>query len=332
MPHKHNADRRHRIGKMKFKVMNWAEYEAGLCRRCSLTVWVTPEALLGWAAPRRKTRGGQPRYSDLAIETTLMLGMVFGLRLRQSEGLLRSVLDMMGLDLSVPDHTTLSRRARTWKPSGRSNDRQHVAGGSIHVLVDSTGLKIYGAGQWLEEKHGAKSRRGWRKLHLAVDADSGEVIAHSLTDQETGDASQLEPLLDQINEEIGQFTADGAYDGYPTYDAVLRHSAGAKVVIPPRSNAVERPSAQSCCQRDDHIASMQIDGRLKWQTSTGYGKRALAETAMGRYKGVIGPRLRARSFLAQQTEAAIGVTILNRMLACGRPKSVRCEVSAEATK
>lgn len=237
-----------------------------------------------------------------------MLGMVFGLRLRQSEGLLRSVLDIMGLDLSVPDHTTLSRRARTWKPSGRSNDRQHVAGGSIHVLVDSTGLKIYGAGQWLEEKHGAKSRRGWRKLHLAVDADSGEVIAHSLTDQETGDASQLEPLLDQINEEIGQFTADGAYDGYPTYDAVLRHSAGAKVVIPPRSNSVERPSAQSCCQRDDHIASMQIDGRLKWQTSTGYGKRALAETSMGRYKGVIGQRLRARSFLAQQTEAAIGVT------------------------
>jgi IS5 family transposase len=121
----------------------------------------------------------------------------------------------MGLDLPVPDHTTLSRRARTWKPSARSNDRQHVADGPIHVLVDSTGLKIYGAGQWLEEKHGAKSRRGWRKLHLAVDADSGEIIAHSLTDQETGDASQLEPLLDQIDDEIGQFTADGAYDGAP---------------------------------------------------------------------------------------------------------------------
>jgi hypothetical protein len=134
-----------------------------------------------------------------------------------------------------------------------------VAGGPIDVLVDSTGLKIYGSGQWLEEKHGAKSRRGWRKLHLAVDADSGEIIAHSLTDQKTGDASQLEPLLDQINDEIDQFTADGADDGAPTYDAVLRHSAGAKVVIPPRSNAVERPIAQTCRQRDDHIASMQIE-------------------------------------------------------------------------
>ncbi len=332
MPHKHNAARRHHIGKMKFKVTNWGEYEAGLRRRGSLTLWITPEALSGWAAPRRKTRGGQPRYSDLAIETTLMLGMVFGLRLRQSEGLLSSVLDMMALDLPVPDHTTLSWRARTWKPPARSNDRQHVADGPIHVLVDSTGLKIYGAGQWLEEKHGTKSRRSWRKLHLAVDAYSGEIIAHSLTHQETGDASELEPLLDQIDEEIGQFTADGAYDGYRTYDAVLRHSAAARVVIPPRSNAVERPNAQACCQRDHHIASMQVDGVLKWQASTGYGKRALVETAMGRYKGIIGPGLRARSFLAQQTEAAIGVAILNRMLACGRPKSVRCEASAGVTK
>lgn len=286
MPHKHNACRRHHIGKMKFKVTNWAEYEAGLRRRGSMTLWITPAALAGWAAPRRKTRGGQPRYYDLAIETTLMLGMVFGLRLRQSEGLLSSVLDMMVLDLPAPDHTTLSRRARTWKPSARSNDRQHVVDGPIHVLVDSTGLKVYGAGQWLEERHGAKSRRGWRKLHLAVDADSGEIIAHSLTDQEAGDASQLKPLLDQIDDEIGQLTADGAYDGTPTYDAVLRHRAGARVVIPPRSNAVERPNAQPCCQRDDHIASMQAGGRLKWQT-TGYGKRALVETAMGRYKGVI---------------------------------------------
>jgi transposase len=281
MPHKHNASRRHHIGKMKFKVTNWAEYEAGLRRRGSLTLWITPEALAGWAAPRRKTRGGQPLYSDLAIETTLMLGMVFGLRLRQSEGLLSSVLYMMALDLPVPDHTTLSRRARTWKPSARSTDRQHVPDGPIHVLVDSTGLKVFGTGQWLEEKHGTKSRRGWRKLHLAVDADSGEIIAHSLTDQEAGDTSQLKPLLDQIDDEIGQFTADGAYDGDPTYDAILRHSLGARVVIPPRSNAVERPNAQASCQRGGHISCIKIDRRLKWQASTGYGKRALVETAMG---------------------------------------------------
>ena len=154
MPHKHNAARRHHIGKMKFKVTNWAEYEAGFRRRGSLTLWITPEALSGWAAPRRKTRGGQPLYSDLAIETTLMLGMVFGLRLRQSEGLLSSVLEIMALDLPVPDHTTLSRRARTWKPTARGNDQQHVADGPIHVLVDSTGLKICGAAQCVEKSMG----------------------------------------------------------------------------------------------------------------------------------------------------------------------------------
>lgn len=113
MPYKHNAARRHRIGKMKFRLANWREYEAGLRRRGSLTLWITAEALSQWQAPKRTSRGGQPRYSDLAIETALTLGLVFGLRLRQTEGLLTSVLQMMGLGLAVPDHTTLSRRAST---------------------------------------------------------------------------------------------------------------------------------------------------------------------------------------------------------------------------
>jgi hypothetical protein len=156
MPHKHNAARRHHIAKMKFRVTNWPEYEAGLRRRGSLTLWVTPEALAGWRAPLRNTRGGQPRYSDLAIETTLMLGCAFGLRLRQTEGLMNSVLGLMGLEVPVPDHTTLSRRAQKWLPSKRR--QRAFPDGPLHVLVDSTGLKIYGAGQWLEEKHGARSR------------------------------------------------------------------------------------------------------------------------------------------------------------------------------
>ncbi|MCA0339881.1 MAG: IS5 family transposase, partial [Proteobacteria bacterium] len=178
MPFKHKAARRHRIGKMKFKVTNWPEYETGLRRRGGLTLWITPEALCSWQAPKRTTRGGQSRYSDLAIETTLTLGLVFGLRLRQTEGLLTSVLQLMGLGLAVPDHTTLSRRARTERPFDRRQGRSVSAEGPIHVLIDSTGLEVYGAGQWLEEKYGGRSRRGWRKLHLAIDADSGEIIAH----------------------------------------------------------------------------------------------------------------------------------------------------------
>ena len=327
MPFKHNACRRHHIGKMKFKVTNWSEYEAGLRHRGSLTLWMTPEALSSWSAPKRTTRGGQPRYSDLAIETALTLGLVFGLRLRQTEGFLASILQLMGLVLAVPDHSTLSHRAgKRQSPDRRQDDPGCVpAKGPIHVLIDSTGLQVYGAGQWLEEKHGVKSRRGWRKLHLALDADSGDIIAHVMTDQEAGDASQVEPLLDQIEMPISQFTADGAYDSNPTYEVVARHSADAAVVIPPRSNALERPDSHHASQRDRHIAAINADGRMKWQIATGYGKRSLVETAIGRYKSIVGRRLRARSFVAQQTEVAIGCAALNRMMACARPKSVRCK-------
>ncbi|CDZ61970.1 Putative insertion sequence transposase protein [Neorhizobium galegae bv. orientalis] len=162
---------------------------------------------------------------------------------------------------------------------------------------------------------------------MAIDADNGQIIAHSLTDQDTGDASQVEPLLEKIDADIGQFTGDGAYDGDPTYNAILAHSPEARIVIPPRSTAVVRADAEPPSQRDLHIASIQAAGRLRWQAVTGYGKRALVETTMGRYTGIIGPRLRARSFAAQQTEAAIGVAILNQLLGAARPKSARCKAN-----
>lgn len=160
MTFKHNASRRHRIGKMKFKVTNWPEYEAGLRRRGSLTLWRTPEALWSWQAPKRTTRGGQPRYSDLAIETALTLGLVFGLPQRQTEGFVTSVLELIGLDLAVPDHTTLYRRTGKPRAPNKRHDDRIPEKGSVYVLIDSTGLQAYGAGQWLEEKHGVKSRRG----------------------------------------------------------------------------------------------------------------------------------------------------------------------------
>ncbi|MER9165753.1 IS5 family transposase, partial [Mesorhizobium sp. M0715] len=178
------------------------------------------------------------------------------------------------------------------------------------------GLQVYGAGQWLEERHGARSRRRWRKLHLALDADSGEIIAHILTDQDTGDVSQVEPLLDQIGGPIGQFTADAAYDGKPTYGAVINHSAAVAIVIPPRVNAAEPIDDRPSDQRDQHLVAISRDGRMKWQVSNGYGERSLVETAIGRYKSIIGRRLRARSLPVQQTEVAIACAVLNRMLAC----------------
>lgn len=146
-----------------------------------------------------------------------------------------------------------------------------------------------------------------------------------MADQDADDASQVEPLLHQICMPIGQFTVDGAYDGEPTYDAVTKHGADAAVVIPPRANAVYQKDADPSRQRNRHIAAINTDGRMKCQAETGYGKRSLVETTIGRYKSITGRRLRARSFAAQQTEVALGCSVLDRMLACARPKSVRCK-------
>ena len=318
MPHKHNADRRHHIPKMAFKVRNWPAYEAGLRRRGSLTLWIEDAALECW---QTLGPGGQARYTDVAIQTSLMLRAAFKLPLRQTEGLMTSVLTLMALTISVPDHTTVSRRAVTLPVIQAAP----VPPGPLHVLIDSTGLQVYGAGQWLEAKHGAKSRRTWRKLHLAVDAVSGMIVAQTLTDQDTDDPSQVGPLLDQIDEPIVRVTADGAYDGAPTYQTIAAHGDGIDVVIPPRSTAVASGEPGPPTQRDRHLAMITDHGRLAWQASTDYGRRSLVETTMGRYKALIGPRLRARGFAAQQAEAAIGVTVLNRMLLTGRPKSVRCQ-------
>lgn len=318
MPNKHNDDRRHHIPKMSFKVQNWPEYEAGLRRRGSLTLWIEDVVLDRWQSVGPY---GQARYRDITIETCLMLRTAFKMPLRQTEGLMDSVLTLMNLSIAAPDHTTVSRRAVGLTVTKSTS----APTGPLHVLIDSTGLQVFGAGQWLEEKHGAKSRLRWRKLHLAVDADSGMIVAQVLTDQHTDDPSQVGPLLAQVDEEIDKVIADGAYDGKPTYETIAQYSDKIEVVIPPRKTAVPGVQSSTPIQRDRHLEMINTEGRLGWQEATGYGRRALVETTMGRYKSLVGPRLRTRGFEAQQTEAAIGVAVLNRMLAAGRPNSVRSE-------
>jgi hypothetical protein len=269
------------------------------------------------AAPRT-TPGGQARYSDLAIETTLILRTVFHQPLRQTEGLVGSLLELMGLDLPVPDHSTLSRRARTLALAPQA------ASGPVHLLVDSTGVKLSGPGEWLVGKHGTQRRRAWRKLHLAVDAKTGTIVASTLTSKEVDDAAELGPLLDQIDEPLAAVIADGAYDQDRVYDAVAEHSPEAAVVVPPRSTAVLSPSAETDpTQRDRHIQAIAEQGRMGWQKTSGYNARAGAEGAMSRYKRIIGDTLRSHTRPAQEVETRIAVTVLNRMLDLGRPESVR---------
>jgi hypothetical protein len=320
MPHKYNADRRHRIPKTRYKVMNWRDYEAGLRKRGSLTIWFTDEAIAAWRAAPRTTPGGQARYSDLAIETSLILRAVFHQPLRQTEGLVGSLLELMGLDLPVPDHSTLSRRSRTLTVALQAQS----ASGPVHLLVDSTGVKLSGPGEWLVEKHGTQRRRAWRKLHLAVDAKTGTIVASTLTSKEVDDAAEVGPLLDQVEEPLAAVIADGAYDQDRVYDDVAGHSAEAAVVVPPRSTAVLSPSAETDpTQRDRHIQAIAEQGRMGWQKTSGYNARAGVEGTMSRYKRIIGDTMRSHTRSAQEVETRIAVTVLNRMLDLGRPESVR---------
>jgi hypothetical protein len=205
VPFKANAKSRHHIPKQKRRLTNWSAYEESLRQRGSLTVWFTDKAIAAWRAEPRASRGGQPWYSPLAILTALTLSMVFRLALRQTEGLIGSIIRLLGLDLHAPDHTTLSRRATTLDlPRPRSG----IGTEPVHLLVDSTGLKLCGAGEWLVEKHGTKTRRSWRKLHIGMDANAGEIVAAALTADDVDDASQTGPLLDQMNGSVASQTSD----------------------------------------------------------------------------------------------------------------------------
>jgi hypothetical protein len=320
MPFRPHPNRPKRF-RARYHIRNWPQYEAGLKRRGDLTLWLDEAAIAGWHASRRTTPGGQARYSDLAIELVLTLRLVFHLALRQAEGFTHSMLRLLGLDLPVPDHSTLSRRSRTF-----ANRRPHVVPhGPLHLLIDSTGLKLFGKGEWNSDKHG-RARRSWRKLHLAVDAETGEIVASVLTGKEAEDASQVPVLLEQVEGEIASVMADGAYDGEPVYRAIetRQPQAAPSVVVPPRRSAVLSSQADTDPgQRDGHIRFIEEHGRSAWRKATGYGKRSLVETAIGRYKALIGPRLRARGLVNQQGEVALGSKVLNRMIRVAKPVSVR---------
>lgn len=291
MPHKFNAARRHKFTKRRYRVTNWAEYNESLRKRGDLTVWFTAEALDLWAAPRRVSRGGQPRYSEMTITICLTLGVVFKQPLRQTQGLMRSLARLMGLDISVPDFSTLSRRGRGLRLPAKSQTRRDQL---VHLVVDSTGLDLV----------------------------SGEIICAELTLDDVGDPTALLGLLDQVDDPVSRFLADGAYDGAPTSGLLRARFGGAvEIIIPPPKNAIPNPqSRRDPSQRDQHIAAIQPHGRIAWQSSSGYNQRSRGETQIGRWKGVIGAKLKARCFENQKAEVRIGVTVLNKMTKLGRPE------------
>jgi hypothetical protein len=252
------------------------------------------------------------------METALSLRLIFDQPLRQTEGFVRSILRLMDVALPWPDHTTLSRRHATVEVR-----RQvlRASQGPVDLIVDSTGFKVCGQGEWHSQKHGEKQGKRWRKLPIGVD-DQGQIVASTVTESTEQDPSHVPALLDQIEENIGRFIADGIFDQEPVYTAVEQHAPGARVIIPPRKDAVLSPTASSApTQRDQHLLAIERIGRFQWKRTSGYYDQADAEPAFARYKRTFGGHLRAKRDASQEREASLACQLLNRMPDLGRPLS-----------
>ena len=312
-----------------YRVRNWSSYNKVLKQRGSLTVWFPEEAIEQWYYKGAAKRGGQYTYSDLAIETALTIKAVYHLGLRQTEGMIESVVKLLGLSLDIPDYSTICRRQGGLKISLplQSCDR------ALHVVVDSTGLKVYGEGEWKVRQHGYSKRRTWRKLHLGVDEATGEIQASELSTNQVDDASCVNALLDQIEPPLSAFGGDGGYDKNKVYDLLAHPPKQAhpiKPVIAPRHDA--KITQHGNCKkeplpRDENIRAIRRVGPKRWKEQSGYHRRSIAETAMSRYKLIIGPMLKARLLPRQKVEAITGCAILNRMALLGMPDSYKVDLA-----
>jgi hypothetical protein len=308
----------YKYAKSRYRIRNWPEYEAGLRRRGDLTVWLSDAALNAWQAPASGNPGGQRTYSDLAIEAALTIRMIFHLPLRQTEGFLRSLADLLEVELPIPDHTTLSQRL---KKLVDINFRRLATDRPIHLLIDSTGLRIH-----VGHLRKPPKRRVWRKLHLAVNADTGEVLAAELTHRRTADCARVPGLLDQIDDRVASLMADGAYDAGAVYEAVQGKGRGhrVRVLIPPgrgaQPSSIRLPGQR---ERNRNIRSMRKLGRQEWYAGLGYSRRSLVENAVFRYKAILGQRMRSRSLDRQRAEVRLACKILNTMTRLGMPDSVK---------
>jgi transposase len=285
----------YKYAKSQYRIRNLPEYEAGLRNRGDLTVWLSDAALDAWQAPASGRPGGQRAYSDLAIGAALTIRMVFHPHLRQTEGFLRSLADLLGLGLPIPDHTTLSRRL---KKLYNLRFRRLVTDEPIHLLIDTTGLRVH-----VGHLRKPPKRRVWRKLHLAVNAETGEVLAAELTNRRTADCARVPGLLDQIDDRVASLMADGAYDAGAVYEAVQGKGRGHRVtvLIPPGRGAqlsLSRSPGQR--ERNRNIRSMRKLGRQEWYTNSGYARRSLVENTVFRYKSILGQKKRSRSLRSQR--------------------------------
>jgi len=297
---KARSARRSACKKARYKIRNWREYNESLVKRGSIILWISEEDIGVWKPDGPKKRGGQLQYSDGAIQCMLMVRSVFHLPLRATEGFVNSVFKLIDLELDVPDYTTICKRSKHLEVC-----LPKKAKGPLHAVLDSSGLKVFGEGEWKVRQHGYSKRRTWRKLHLSVDSETQEIQAVVLSEPSLDDAGAVPQLLEQTSEPVEQLSADGAYDKRKVYEACAERGIG-RVTIPPRRDA--RIWQHGNCNapppvRDENLRRIRKVGRKRWKQESGYHQRSLAETAIFRFKTIFGPHLRSRRMPQQQTEA-----------------------------
>ncbi len=307
--------------KTTYRTRNWREYNAALKARGSLTLWISEQALKDWITQEKTgAPGASETYTDLAIETMATVQAIYSLPGRQTAGLLASLFQLMKIALPVPDHSTLSRRRGTLQlslPVQRLDKARHL-------VVDSTGVKVYGEGEWKVRQHGWSYRRSWRKLHFGVDEETLEIVSACASTNDVTDAQMLPVLLADTPEPLTQVSADGAYDKRKCYAAITEHRA--RAAIPPRKGARIWQHGNTKAERhlrDENLRRVRQVGRVEWKRESDYHRRSLAETTVFRYKTIFGERLQTRKVENQFTEMFIKCAALNRMIHLGRPESYR---------
>jgi IS5 family transposase len=310
---------KHKKTKAKYRLRNWSEYNRALVQRGSLTLWITEDVLQTWHSTEAETKRGRPRtYTDTAIMTMATLQEIYHLGLRQTEGLMESIGELLHLEVAIPDYTTLSRRRATVEivlPRTRSTE-------ALHVVVDSTGVKVFGEGEWKVRQHGYTYRRTWRKVHVGVDEASGEIVAAVVTTNNYSDSQLLPDLLAQVDDPIRQVSGDGGYDKRNCYEAIRARQAHA--TIPPQHNAKIWQHGNSKAERlarDENLRRIRQIGRAAWKQECGYHRRSLAETTMFRLKTIFSDRVTAHGFAGQAAQVLVRCAALNRMTQLGKPDS-----------
>lgn len=296
---------------------SWSEYNRAVCQRGSLTVWIDPHCDDLWKSPEPSGKPGRPPlYGDALIVAMLTLKEVFHQRYRQTVGLVASILRLSGIEQTLPDYSTLSRRAKTVKPALNATRSQEP----LHVIIDSTGIKVAGEGEWKRTLYGTTRYRCWRKLHLTCDRETLEILSCTYSDSADRDHEHVEDLLAPIDRPIDDALADGAYDKALTYAALQKRDAWP--IIPPWTRAkIWRHGNRSGppLPRDVNLRYMRGHGRRAWRDFSGYHQRVLVETEMSRLKLIFGDRVCTRRFEAQATQMRIRCAALNAMIQLGRP-------------